>query len=231
MKQLFNTAWGAIAIFALVAASMLPAKAFAQSEPEAGVIVSIAKIQEQLDDIGYLLDGSGFGQFKFMINMQAKEFLKGVDTGRPAGALLYFSEDEMVPNVVGFLPVSNLQDVLTVIGEYAEVEKQDDGIVSVGLDNGTKLFVKEAADYVELEDECERGRVLQVVMARGNLASQGQGRSVDAGGADQVVLGQPLGSAGGGQDRKLALGDARRAGGLGVKIERQLQSAMQKMRR
>ncbi len=155
MKQLFKSAWVAAAIFALVAASMFPAKSLAQSEPEPGVIVSVAKIKEQLDDIGYLLDGSGFGQFKFMINMQAKEFLKGVDTERPAGALLYFSEETMVPNVVGFLPVSNLQDLLTVVGEYAEVEEQDDGVVSVSMDSGTPLFCKEKDGYAFISNTAE----------------------------------------------------------------------------
>ena len=155
MKQMLRTAWAAAAIIALLAASIFPNRSFAQSEPEPGVIVSIAKIQEQLDDIGYLLDGSGFGQFKVMIKMQAKEFLKGVDTARPAGALLYFSENEMIPNVVGFLPVSNMQDLLTVIGEYAEVDEKEDGVVSVALDNGTEVFAKEKNGYAFISNNAE----------------------------------------------------------------------------
>lgn len=139
----------------LVIASIFSPTTSAQSEPQAGVIVSVVKISEQLDDIGYLLDGSGFGQFKFMINMQAKEFLKGIDTERPAGAFLTFTEGEMIPNVVGFIPVSNLDDLMTVIGEYADVEEQDDDVISLSLDNGTQIFAKNQDGYAFISDKVE----------------------------------------------------------------------------
>lgn len=152
MKQLLKPVWSAAAIFGLLTASLFPAPALAQSEP--GVIVSVAKISEQLKDIGYLLDGSGFGQMKMLVNVQAKEFLKGVDVERPAGAMLFFSEESTIPNVVGFVPVSNLQDLLTGIGEYADVEERDDGITTVNT-GGTEIFVKEKEGfaYVSNSDE------------------------------------------------------------------------------
>jgi hypothetical protein len=57
----------------------------------------------------------------------------------------------------------------------------------------------------------------------------GQGRAVDAGGADQGRLGDALVLGHGRQHGELALGDAGRAAFLGVDVEGQLQDPMQQM--
>lgn len=157
MKQLLRATVATTAFLMLVASSLLPSHATAQSDHQPGVIVSIAKIKEQLDDIGYLLDSSGYGQLKFMINIQAKEFLKGVDLERPAGALLYFSDDKIEPDVVGFLPVSNLDDLLGAIGEMGmgDIDEGDDGVIALTLGNGTELFAKEKDGFVFVSNIAE----------------------------------------------------------------------------
>ncbi len=157
MKQLLKTPLAIAAFIMLVASSLLPSRAHAQSDHEPGVIISIAKIKEQLDDIGYLLDGSGFGQLKFMINMQAKEFLKGVDNERPAGALLYFSDDKLEPDVVGFVPVTNMDDLLGAIGEMGmgDIDEGEGGIISLTLGNGTELFAKEKDGFAFVSNDAQ----------------------------------------------------------------------------
>lgn len=154
MKKLFKATWAAATAMTLVAASIFSAPISAQDAPQPAIVVSVASLQEQLDDIGYLLDGSGFGQFKFMMNMQAKEFLKGVAMDRPAGALLYFGDDAMTPTVVGFIPVSNLDDLTGVIGGFADIGDED-GLITVGLDDGTTVYAKEDSGYVFVSDKSE----------------------------------------------------------------------------
>ncbi len=57
----------------------------------------------------------------------------------------------------------------------------------------------------------------------------GQGRTVDAGGAHQVGLGQALVGGDRRQHRVLALGDRIRADLFGIDVQRHLQRAVQEM--
>jgi hypothetical protein len=155
VNRLLTFAAAAAACITLWASPLFVARTIAQSINEPGVIVSIANLKEQLDDIGYLLDGSGFGQFKFMMNMQAKEFLKGVDMERPAGVLLYFESGAPMPKVVGFVPISNMDDVMNSIGSFAEVEEQDNDVISLKMDNGNELFAKEREGLAFLSNDVE----------------------------------------------------------------------------
>ncbi len=125
-------------MFTLVAV----ATTFAQSAPKPAVVISIAPVTEQMNDVNYLVDASGFGQAKFLIKSQIKYITNGVDTKRPAGVLLYFKGDNPVPQTVMFLPIKDVDDLLDTVSNFAEVDDEDD-VIKVTPSNGETMYAVE----------------------------------------------------------------------------------------
>ncbi len=146
----------ACAAIALVSAP-LAHRAAAQTgmDQQPAVVISITPLKEQLADIGYLFKESGFGQFAGMINLQAKEFLKGVDFERPIGAMLFFEEGRTDPAFVAFVPVTNLDDFLNKIAEFADVSEEGD-ITKILTNDGTEFSVKESNGFAFIANQAER---------------------------------------------------------------------------
>ena len=139
----------------MIAASLVPGlRAVAQSDPKPAIVVSIAPLSEQLKDIGYLADASGFGQMSFLIKMQVEQFLKGIDTKKPSGMLLFFEENEEEPKALAFLPMTNMDDFLNTISQYAKVDEGDD-ITTIIPENGQELLMKQVGDYAYFSDREE----------------------------------------------------------------------------
>lgn len=139
----------------MAAVSLMPMnQAKAQSVAEPAIVVSMAKISEQMDDIGYLADSSGFGQMSFLLKMQVEQFLKGVDDSKPAGVMMFFEDGAEEPTMLGFFPVSNMDDVLNTISNQAEVEEGDDFTVIIP-DDGSELLMKQIGDYAFISDREE----------------------------------------------------------------------------
>lgn len=139
----------------LAAVSLMPMnQAKAQSAAEPAIVISVAKLSEQMDDIGYLAEASGFGQMSFLIKMQAEQFLKGIDDSKPSGLLMYFEDDAQEPTMMGFIPITNMEDVLNTISEQAEVEEGDD-YTTIIPDDGSELLMKQIGDYAFISDREE----------------------------------------------------------------------------
>ena len=69
-------------LLSLVVALPQHRSAVAQSAPQPAVVVSIASLDQQTATTNYLVDKSGFGQFKFLIKTQMKHFTQGIDGTR-----------------------------------------------------------------------------------------------------------------------------------------------------
>ena len=152
MKSVFKAL---IMGLALSAAVLMPNFAKAQSSPKPAVVISIAKMTEQLADAKYLVDAAGFGQMAFLINVQADQFLKGIDNDKAAGVLLFFEEENPMPKALGFVPVKNLEDVLdTIANNVGEIEEGDD-YVTVITDSEQEILIKESGGYAFLSDNKE----------------------------------------------------------------------------
>lgn len=135
--------------------TMLPiGQAYCQSPPEPAVVVSIAKFKEQMDDVNYLLTASGFAQMKFMASAMIKGYTKGLDDSKDAGVLIYFNEDSENPDFLGFVPVTDMQEMLDVVAQMAEVEEGDD-FSTIIADDGTELLVKQKGDYAFISNKKE----------------------------------------------------------------------------
>jgi hypothetical protein len=116
-----------------------------QSTPEPAVVISIADFSQQLADVDYLIEASGFEQIKFMAQTMIKQYTKGIHTKSPAGVLLYFRDDAEVPDFLGFIPISNLDDLLDTIAGMAEVDEGED-FITIVTDDGTEMLVKQVGD-------------------------------------------------------------------------------------
>ena len=139
------------------AASLLAAeRGLCQSTSEPAVVISIANIDEQLNDIEYLATAASeeMGQMSGLIKMQAQGFTRGVDTKKPSGVLMYFSDETPEPMAVAFVPIQNLDDFLDTISGFAEVDDGDD-IVTIIPDNGQEISLKKVGNYAFISDQPE----------------------------------------------------------------------------
>ncbi len=144
MKSLCKSLWIGLVVGVI---ALLPiGQAYCQSLPEPAVVISIAKFKEQMEDVNYLLTASGFAQMKFMASAMIKGYTKGLDSEKDAGVLLYFHEDAEIPDFLGFVPVTNLDEMLEVIRGMAEVEEDGD-VTTITTDDGTELVLKKNAGY------------------------------------------------------------------------------------
>ena len=135
--------------------TMLPiGKAYCQSAPEPAVVISIAKFKEQMDDVNYLLTASGFAQMKFMASAMIKGYTKGLDADKDAGVMLYFNEESETPDFLGFVPVSDIEEMLDVVAGMAEVEEESDS-TTITMDDGTEIILREKDGFAFFSNKAE----------------------------------------------------------------------------
>ena len=139
----------------MIAVSVLPGlQAKAQSDPEPAIVICMAPLKEQMKDIGYIAEAAGFGQMSFLIKMQMEQFLKGIDTENPSGVLMYLGEDQKDPRAIGFLPISDMEQFLEIVDQYAKVEEGAD-LTTIIPDSGPELLMKEVNGYAYFSDREE----------------------------------------------------------------------------
>lgn len=147
-KSLFSSC-----LFGLVAI-VIAMPALAQSAAEPAIVVSISSIKEQIKDVSYLMEASGFGQMKFLAKSQMKHFTRGISADAPGGVLMYFEGDDPMPRIVGFLPVENLDDFLDTISGFMEVDDSEDDIIVSGPD-GQELVVRESGENIFISNSAD----------------------------------------------------------------------------
>ena len=175
--------------------AMLPvSKAYCQSAPDPAVVISIAKFDEQLKDVDYLLQASGFAQMKFMAKAMINGYTKGIDPEKDAGVLLYFEESSTTPNFLGFAPISDLDEMLDVIATVMEVEEDDDFITAVA-DDGTEILIKESNGYAFFSNKKDMlgtlpddpSELTGEVAGKYNLSAQVYGQRIPQGLRDELM--------------------------------------------
>ena len=128
-------------------ATLIPGQVQAQSAPEPAVVISIANLNEQLKDVKYLLTASGFPEFNFLAKAAIKGYAEGIDFTRNAGVALYFEGDNTTPGISGFIPVDDIETLLDVISDVADVEESGDGKYTIVAPDGTEFQVVEKGGY------------------------------------------------------------------------------------
>jgi hypothetical protein len=129
-----------------------PSRTWAQSTAEPAVVISIASLDKQMVMIEHLLTASGFPQFKFMVQSPVKQYSKGINTKKPVGVLLFLNEEKEIPDVLAFIPVTNLDDVLDNVAGFVQVDEEGDD-VTISMDNGTQLFIRKKGEVALITND------------------------------------------------------------------------------
>ena len=140
-------------LLAVCATSLLTTQtSSAQSAPEPAVVISMAPLGEQLDDMKHLVDASGFGNLNFMIQSQVKYYTGGIDREKASGAFLFFEGDDPKPKWLAMIAVNDADKVLDQVANFADVDEGDDYII-ITPDSGEELLIKESDGYFLISDD------------------------------------------------------------------------------
>ena len=124
-----NVCLSLMTTMAICVVSLFPSeKTYAQPAPKPAVVVSLAPLGEQMNDLKYLINASGFGKMNFLIQSQVKHFTAGIDRDRPSGMMLFFKGDNPEPQWLGFVAVENVDDMLDRIADFADVDEDEEMI-------------------------------------------------------------------------------------------------------
>lgn len=137
--------------------ALLPESTEAQTDNAPAVVMTIASVNEQLDDIDYLANAASeeMGQMSGIVRMQANGFLRGIDMDRPSGVMMYFEEDEQEPEWVAFVPLKNMEDLLDNLSNFADVEEDGD-LVTVVPDAGDEVILRKFGKHVFVSQNADR---------------------------------------------------------------------------
>jgi hypothetical protein len=126
-------------------ASFSAATASAQDEKPV-VVVSINKLNELMGDIGALSEVANQQDAGRLALGMAGIYTGGIDRNKPAGA--YVTMGPTGPKVVGFLPVTNLKQLLgTYREQIGSPRDKGDGVLEIGADRPQPLYVKEQGGW------------------------------------------------------------------------------------
>lgn len=140
---------------AICLVSLFPSeKTCAQSAPKPAVVVSLAPLGEQMSDLKYLVNASGFGKWNFLVQTQVKHFTAGIDRDRPSGMMMFFKGDNPEPQWLGFVAVENVDNMLDRIAEFADVDEDGD-VITISPENGDVVVAKEVDGYLFIADDQE----------------------------------------------------------------------------
>lgn len=145
IKQCFNFVWTSLVAATLVAAPVGYAKA--QTETEPSIVVSIASLNEQVDDIKYILRAAEMGMFGMMIDGAVDEYTPGLDRTKNIGLFLFITEDNpQEPGVLGFVPVTDFDALIGKLEESVDIDTDGDLTIIVAP-TGEEVFVKNSNGY------------------------------------------------------------------------------------
>lgn len=140
-------------MFAICATPLLTTQtSSAQSAPEPSIVISMAPLGEQLDDIKHLVNASGFGNLNFMIQSQVKYYTGGIDREKPSGAYLYFEGEDPKPKWLGMVAVEDADKILDQIANFADIDEGDD-YITVTVDSDDEFLIKETGGYFFISDD------------------------------------------------------------------------------
>ena len=150
-----NVCLSLMTTMAICVVSLFPSeKTYAQSAPKPAVVVSLAPLGEQMNDLKYLVKASGFGKMNFLIQSQVKHFTAGIDRDRPSGMMMFFKGDNPEPQWLGFVAVENVDDMLVRIADFADVDEEDD-LIMITPETGDEIVAKEVDGYLFIADDKE----------------------------------------------------------------------------
>ena len=150
MRNLFLSMTTMFAI--CVAPLLITQTSSAQSAPEPSVVISMAPLGEQLDDMKHLVNASGFGSMNFIIQSQVKYYTDGIDREKPSGAYLYFEGEDPKPKWLVMVAIEDGDKVLDQIANFADIDEGSD-FITVTTDSEDEFLIKDTGDYFLVSDD------------------------------------------------------------------------------
>jgi len=138
----FVSSFACVAVALVAVFSAKPSQA---EKLEPAVVVSVANVQEVLDDVLFLTKAAGQGDSGKLVALMAPGFTVGLDKSEPIGFYLTFDGQDPVP--VSFVPVTDLKKTLaTYKAQIGEPRDVGDGVLELEGDSGT-YYVKQKGKY------------------------------------------------------------------------------------
>lgn len=139
----------ALAILALFASTNA---LVAQDNNKPVAIISLASVDELMADIGYLTKAGGSPEYGALVSIMAGQFIQGIDTTQPAGAIVTMSGE---PSAVVFLPVSDFGALKMKLEEsVGELEDVGDDVYKLSLQRA--VYIKKIDGWAFASDTLDR---------------------------------------------------------------------------
>ncbi|RPH81856.1 MAG: hypothetical protein EHM77_03895, partial [Planctomycetaceae bacterium] len=127
----------------------IPCAARAQADQKPVAVISINKMDEIMGDLGLLTEVAGQQDAGRVFLGMAGIYSSGIDRTKPAGA--YVTIGQAGPQVVAFVPVKNLKQLLGVYREQLGTPKDiGNGVLEIGADRPQPVYVKEQGGWAYL---------------------------------------------------------------------------------
>ena len=194
MKRLFCFNLYLALVAVLVMGTNQPLTAQSDAEFEPGVVVSIASLDEHFSDIEHVLEASGNGQFAGLVRVFTADYVRGIDADKPIGAMIFFNEENPEePDFMGFVPVTDIEDVLDTLAPYVDIEDEDDDYVLTLEGTAVTVRVIDGYAFVVADTEMlERVpsnpvQMLKDLPTRFNVGARVFGQNIPESLRDQVI--------------------------------------------
>jgi hypothetical protein len=125
----------------------------AQSAAEPSIVISLATMEEQMNDLSYFAEAAGMKPMMMMAKAQIDGFTRGIDKTKPAGAMMFFSPDSPEPKTVFFLPISRLDDVLDNLAQMVELDEDVEPMRMSA--NGQDFYLQQSGSYAFISDQSD----------------------------------------------------------------------------
>ncbi|MEY4178868.1 MAG: hypothetical protein RLY70_2442 [Planctomycetota bacterium] len=177
MAQSFRFLVRATLAVAVLLVSPLVARAQAVAKPF--MVVSINKLDDIFSDVGAVAAAAGQGDAANLWLGLAGVYTTGLDRTKPAGA--YVSLGASGPQVVGFLPVKNLKQILANFeAQIGPAKDVGNGVLEVGANLPQPMYIKEQGGYAFIVQDpqslqgvpADPGKIVQDLVAKYDIAVQ-----------------------------------------------------------
>ncbi|MFM7561744.1 MAG: hypothetical protein ACKO81_01780, partial [Planctomycetota bacterium] len=151
VKSLLQKACFSLVMLAL--AVMPISRLVAQSAAEPAIVVSMATLEEQMNDLNYFAEAAGMKPMMMMAKAQLDGFTRGIDRTKPAGAMMFFDADSPMPKTVFFMPISKMDDVLDNLAQMVELDEDAEPMRMSA--NGQDFYMQQSGSYAFISDQTE----------------------------------------------------------------------------
>jgi hypothetical protein len=133
--------------------ALAPSASLVAQQPKPVVVVSLAPVEKQLQDLNYLADLVGQKEKAQGVLGFVPVFLNGIDMKRPSGAYLVPAEGGEF-QVVAFVPVTKLETVFKTFEEQIGKPKDaGNGVLELDAPGGQSVFIKEQKGWAFVSND------------------------------------------------------------------------------